>query len=77
VLTTIDPIQLTEYSIVLAAAALPLTYLPVLLVANDRDYMGDQANSRASNLVASVYLVLLLVVSVATIPLLIVTKAGG
>jgi manganese transport protein len=77
VLTTIDPIQLTEYSIVLAAAALPLTYLPVLLVANDRDYMGDKANSRASNLLATVYLLLLLVVSVATIPLLIVTKAGG
>jgi Mn2+/Fe2+ NRAMP family transporter len=77
VLTTIDPIQLTEYSIVLAAAALPLTYLPVLLVANDRDYMGDKVNSRASNLLATVYLLLLLVVSVATIPLLIVTKAGG
>jgi len=77
VLTTIDPIQLTEYSIVLAAAALPLTYLPVLLVANDRDYMGDKANSGVSNLLASLYLVLLLVVSVATIPLLIVTKAGG
>jgi manganese transport protein len=77
VLTTIDPIQLTEYSIVLAAAALPLTYLPVLLVANDRDYMGDKVNSGASNLLATVYLLLLLVVSVATIPLLIVTKAGG
>jgi manganese transport protein len=77
VLTTIDPIQLTEYSIVLAAAALPLTYLPVLLVANDRDYMGDKVNSRASNLLATVYLLVLLVVSVATIPLLIVTKAGG
>ena len=49
----------------------------MLLVANDRDYMGDKANSRASNLLATVYLLLLLVVSVATIPLLIVTKAGG
>jgi hypothetical protein len=47
VLSTADPIQLTEYSIVLAAAALPLTYLPVLIVANDRDYMGDKVNSRA------------------------------
>lgn len=76
VLTTIDPIKLTEYSIVLAAAALPLTYLPVLLVANDRDYLGDKVNSRASNLLATAYLVLLLVVSLATIPLLVITKAG-
>src|SRR6185503_19612233 len=30
-LSTIDPILITEYSIVLAAAALPLTYLPILI----------------------------------------------
>ena len=34
--TAIDPIKVTEYSIVLSAAALPLTYLPILVVANDR-----------------------------------------
>ncbi|HZD69068.1 MAG TPA: divalent metal cation transporter [Actinomycetes bacterium] len=77
ILTTVDPIKLTEYSIVLAAAALPLTYLPVLLVANDRDYMGEKVNSGTGNLLASAYLVLLLAVSVATIPLLVITKAGG
>jgi Mn2+/Fe2+ NRAMP family transporter len=77
VLSTADPIQVTEYSIVLAAAALPLTYLPVLIVANDRDYLGEKVNSRASNALATVFLVLLLVVSLATIPLMIVTKAGG
>jgi manganese transport protein len=77
ILTTIDPVQLTEYSIVLAAAALPLTYLPVLIVANDREYMQDKVNSAVTNALATVFLVLLLVVSLATIPLMIVTKAGG
>src|SRR5205814_7906623 len=46
-LTTVDPIKVTEYSIVLAAAALPLTYFPILVVANDRSYMGDKTNSKA------------------------------
>jgi manganese transport protein len=77
VLTTLDPITVTEYSIVLAAAALPLTYLPILIVANDPDYMGDKVNSRLTNALASVYLALLLAVSVATIPLMVLTKAGS
>jgi Mn2+/Fe2+ NRAMP family transporter len=76
-LTTIDPIMVTEYSIVLSAAALPLTYFPILVVANDPTYMGEKTNSRFLNGVASVYLGLLLIVAVATIPLMIVTKGGA
>jgi Mn2+/Fe2+ NRAMP family transporter len=76
-LTAIDPIKVTEYSIVLSAAALPLTYFPLLVVANDRDYMGDKVNGRFVNGVASVYLLLLVVVAVITIPLMIATKAGA
>ena len=76
-LTTVDPVKVTEYSIVLSAAALPLTYFPILVVANDPDYMGDKVNSKLSNALASGYLVLLLAVSVATIPLMILTKAGS
>ena len=75
-LTTVDPVKVTEYSIVLSAAALPLTYFPILVVANDPDYMGDKTNSPPLNAIAFAYLVLLLVVAVATIPLMIVTKAG-
>jgi Mn2+/Fe2+ NRAMP family transporter len=77
VLTTLDPIKLTEYAIVLSAAALPLTYLPVLIVANDATYLGDKVNSRLGNAIATAYLVLLLAASLATIPLMIVSKAGG
>jgi Mn2+/Fe2+ NRAMP family transporter len=77
VLTTLDPITVTEYSIVLSAAALPLTYFPILVVANDPDYMGDKVNSRFTNALGSVYLLLLMVVAVATIPLMILTKAGS
>ena len=76
-LTTVDPIKVTEYSIVLAAAALPLTYFPILVVANDPEFMGDKVNGRITNAIATVYLVLLLIVAVATIPLMIITKAGA
>jgi Mn2+/Fe2+ NRAMP family transporter len=76
ILTTLDPIKVTEYSIVFSAAALPLTYLPILLVANDPDYMQDKVNSRFTNAVGMFYLVLFFIVMVATVPLMIVTKAG-
>jgi len=76
-LTTIDPIKVTEYSIVLSAAALPLTYFPILVVANDPDYMGAKVNSKFMNFVGSVYLVILVVIALATIPLMIITKAGA
>ena len=41
-MTGVDPVKVTEYSIVLSAAALPLTYFPILVIANDPGYMGDQ-----------------------------------
>jgi Mn2+/Fe2+ NRAMP family transporter len=76
ILTTLDPIKVTEYSLVFSAVALPLTYFPILVVANDPGYMGDKTNSKFSNTLGSAYLILLTVVAVAAIPLMIATKAG-
>jgi Mn2+/Fe2+ NRAMP family transporter len=73
----VDPVKVTEYSIVLSAAALPLTYFPILIIANDPAYMGEHTNGRLLNGVATVYLVILAVVAVATIPLMIITRAGA
>jgi Mn2+/Fe2+ NRAMP family transporter len=75
-LTTIDPVTVTLVSVVLGAAAVPLTYLPVLVVANDREYMGRHVNRAFSNTVGSVFLLLMVVTSLATLPLLFATKAG-
>jgi Mn2+/Fe2+ NRAMP family transporter len=74
--TGVDPILVTEYSVVFSAIALPLTYLPILIVANDREYMGDNVNGRTTNVLGSVYLVIILIASLAAIPLMIVTGAG-
>jgi Mn2+/Fe2+ NRAMP family transporter len=76
VFTGIDPIMVTEYSVVFSAIALPLTYLPILIVANDSQYMGDETNGKVMNMAAMVYLVIILAASLAAIPLMIVTGAG-
>ncbi|MDT5096477.1 MAG: hypothetical protein QOC76_214 [Mycobacterium sp.] len=52
--TGVDPIMVTEYSVVFSAIALPLTYLPILIVANDAQYMGDDTNGKVTNMFASV-----------------------
>ncbi|MEV0808507.1 divalent metal cation transporter [Micromonospora sp. NPDC050200] len=74
--TTIDPVQLTEYMLVLSAVVLPLTYLPILIVANDRTYLGDRVNGRLLNLFGAVFLVVIVAASVAAIPLAIATGLG-
>ncbi|MET9963410.1 divalent metal cation transporter [Streptomyces sp. NPDC006326] len=76
VLTGIDPIKVTEYSLVFAAVALPLTYLPILVVANDHEYMGKAVNGRLANTLGVIYLVIIGVAAAAAIPLMFATKAG-
>jgi Mn2+/Fe2+ NRAMP family transporter len=76
-LSSVDPIKVTEYSLIFSAVALPLTYFPILVVANDPGYMGDKVNSRFGNLLGTIYLVIVVVAAVAAIPLMFATKAGA
>jgi Mn2+/Fe2+ NRAMP family transporter len=76
VLTGVDPVQLTEYAVISSAVALPLTYIPILLVANDRTYMREYANGRVANTLGVLYLGVILLISVAAIPLMILTNVG-
>ena len=75
--TGVDPVLVTEYSVVFSAVALPLTYLPILIVANDPQYMGEHVNGTRLNALGLVYLVVILVASLAAIPLMIITGAGA
>jgi Mn2+/Fe2+ NRAMP family transporter len=75
--TGVDPVQVTEYSVVFSAIALPLTYLPILIVANDKQYMGKLVNGRATNFFGLVFLVIILAASIAAIPLMIISGAGS
>jgi Mn2+/Fe2+ NRAMP family transporter len=76
-LTTIDPVQLTEYMLIFSAVVLPLTYLPILVVANDRGYLGDKVNGKLANALGLVYLVVVVAAAVAAIPIMVLTGMGG
>ena len=75
--TGVDPVLVTELSVVFSAVALPLTYLPILIVANDPEYMGDEVNGRWRNGFGVFFLVIILVVAIAAIPLLIFSGMGS
>jgi manganese transport protein len=76
-MTGVDPVQVTEFSVVFSAIALPLTYLPILIIANDPKYMGKLVNGKATNFFGLIFLAIILVASIAAIPLMIVTGAGA
>jgi Mn2+/Fe2+ NRAMP family transporter len=49
ILTGIDPLQLTVSSMALTALSLPVTVVPLLVLMNDRTYLGDRTNGWISN----------------------------
>jgi len=77
VLSGINPVEITEYSVVFSVVALPLTYLPILMIAGDRSFMGKHANGRVSTLLGWAYFALIVVLAVAAVPLLLATNGGG
>ncbi|MDX6617553.1 MAG: manganese transport protein [Solirubrobacterales bacterium] len=77
VATGIDPVMITEYAVVFSVVALPFTYVPVLLIARDKTFMGQYANGRLSSVLGWAYLIVIAVVAIAAVPLLIVTNAGS
>jgi manganese transport protein len=77
VLTGINPVEITEYSVVLAVVALPLTYFPILMIAGDRSFMGAHANGGISTTLGWVYFAVIVTLAIAAIPLLLMTNGGG
>jgi len=75
--TGVDPVAVTEVSVVFSAVALPLTYFPILVVANDPEYMGDEVNGRMRNGLAVFFLAVIMVAALAAIPLMIMTGMGS
>jgi manganese transport protein len=75
--TGIDPFELTEYAVVFSAVAMPLTFLPVVLAANDRRVMGEHVNGVFTRVVGWFYIGVICVIAVAAPVLLFVTNGGG
>ncbi len=76
IMTGYDPVKLTEYSVIFSVVALPLTYLPILLIANDRTYMGSKVNGRLANVLGVLYFVVIIAIALAAIPLMLITNGG-
>ena len=64
-----DPLKLTEISMALTAASLPVGVLPFLILMNDREYVGEHTNGHLSNAVVLTISVLSLVLALVSIPL--------
>jgi manganese transport protein len=76
VMTGVDAVVLTEYAVLFSVVALPLTYVPILLVANDVAYMGDHRNGKLANVLGVAYLVVIMAVALSAIPLMILSNVG-
>jgi Mn2+/Fe2+ NRAMP family transporter len=76
VLTGVDPMKLVEYAILFSILVLPLTYLPLLLLARDRHFMREHRNGLLANMLGWAFFVVILIAAVAAIPLFILTSGG-
>jgi Mn2+/Fe2+ NRAMP family transporter len=75
--TGVDPVELTEYAVIFSIPVLPLTYLPILLVARNRSVMGEHANGRISSALGWTYFAVITVLAVAAPILFVATNGGG
>jgi manganese transport protein len=76
ILTGVDPVSVVEYSIIFAVVLLPFTYFPVMVIANDKDFMGEFVNGRFANAVGWFYLAVVTLAALLALPLLIITGGG-
>jgi len=77
VLTGVEPIQLAEYAVVASILVLPLTYLPLLLLAGDRHFMQAYANGALAKTLGWGFYALIIVAAVAALPLYLLTSGGA
>jgi Mn2+/Fe2+ NRAMP family transporter len=65
----VDPLALTNVSMVVTAASLPLTVIPLVVLMNDREVLMRQVNGWASNTALVIIALLSIVLFVAALPL--------
>jgi Mn2+/Fe2+ NRAMP family transporter len=76
ILTGIDPMKLVEYAVLFSIVVLPLTYLPLLLLAGDKSYMRQYANGPIAKGLGWLYFAIISVAAVAALPLFVLTSGG-
>ena len=77
VLTGVDVMMLVEFAILFSILVLPFTYLPLLLLAGDKQYMGQYANGPVAKTLGWLYFVVITLAALAALPLFLLTSGGN
>jgi Mn2+/Fe2+ NRAMP family transporter len=77
VLTGVDVMTLVEFAILFSILVLPLTYLPLLLLAGDRKFMGQYANGAIAKGLGWFYFAVVGCAAIAALPLYFLTSGGN
>jgi Mn2+/Fe2+ NRAMP family transporter len=76
ILTGVDPMELVEYAVLFSILVLPLTYLPLLLLAGDKSYMREHANRWLGKSLGWFYFAIITAAAIAALPLYLLTSGG-
>ena len=76
ILSGVDPMQLVEYAVLFSILVLPLTYLPLLLLAGDKTYMREHVNGPLAKGLGWLFFAIITVAAIAAIPLFLLTSGG-
>jgi len=76
IMTGIDPVELTEYAVIFSVLVMPLTFFPILKVANNHTIMGKFVNGRFRKITSHVFFGIIILVSIAAVPLMILSQQG-
>jgi len=77
VLTGVDVMQLVEFAVLFSILVLPLTYLPLLLLASDKKYMREYVNGPLAKTLGWLYFAIITAAALAALPLFILTSGGN
>jgi Mn2+/Fe2+ NRAMP family transporter len=69
IFTGIDPLKLTIFSMALTALSLPITVVPLLILMNEPEYLGDNGNHWIANAAVLLISILACIVAIVAIPL--------
>jgi Mn2+/Fe2+ NRAMP family transporter len=72
----IDPLQLALFGSTITALFLPISLVPLLVLMNDRQYLGDKTNRRFTNSAILCVLVIAFVVAAVSLPLEFLSGGG-
>jgi manganese transport protein len=77
VLTGVNVMMLVEFAVLFSILVLPLTYLPLLLLAGDKTYMRKYANGPIAKALGWLYFAIITAAAIAAIPLFVLTSGGN